>query len=244
VNYYYFFVVSVPIFAQAAARRAGSSGNAAASAMKKLSGYLLALAAIGVLMLRLVDLDLASFILDEPQFLDAARAQLSTGQWRSASPLVETLGLHYGPTVFWFYGLVQSVFGDAARTNITAMCLMLTVAHLALGLEPGAVVPRRTYAVWGCAPLDRLLPVSVLLVSAGVGSDDQCLRVVIGLRPLSIRAADMALVGVSRLDLGAKPDGPVALPHLVRDHHRAFLLGKRVTIRRANECSPVEPGMI
>ncbi len=171
--------------------------------MRKLWGYLLALAAIGVLMLRPVDLDLASFILDEPQFLDVARAQLSTGQWRSASPLVETLGLHYGPTVFWFYGLVQSVFGDADRTNITAVCLMLTVAHLALGLEPGAVVPRRTYAVWGCAPLDRLLPVSVLLVSAGVGSDDQCLRVVIGLRPLSIRAADMALVGVSRLDLGA-----------------------------------------
>jgi hypothetical protein len=100
--------------------------------MQKLSGYLLALAAIGVLTLRLVDLNLASFILDEPQFLDAARAQLTTGQWHSASPLVGTLGLHYGPTALWFYGLVQSVFGYTARTNITAMCLMLTVAHLAL----------------------------------------------------------------------------------------------------------------
>src|SRR5262245_34339272 len=100
--------------------------------MKKPAGYLLALAALSVLMLRLADLDLAPFIFDEPQFLDAARAQLTTGQWRSASPLGGTLGIHYGPTVFWFYGLVQLVFGEAARINIIAMCVMLTAAHLGL----------------------------------------------------------------------------------------------------------------
>jgi hypothetical protein len=100
--------------------------------IKRILVCLLAAAAIAVLLFRLANLDLASFILDEPQFLDAARGQLSSGHWRNASPIVGTQGLRYGPTVFWFYGLVHAVFGPGARTSIAAMCLLLVVSHFAL----------------------------------------------------------------------------------------------------------------
>ncbi|MGH7426227.1 MAG: hypothetical protein ACREJP_08670, partial [Candidatus Methylomirabilales bacterium] len=81
---------------------------------------------------RLFNLDLAGFIHDEPLMLTAAGRQLETGEWLSASPLVGNLGVRYGPSVFWFYGGVQLLFGPGAATSTLAMGLLLTGAHVAL----------------------------------------------------------------------------------------------------------------
>lgn len=98
-------------------------------------GWLAAVAGLAVIGYRLVNLDLAPFIQDEPHFLAAARAQLGPdGHWVSASPIAGTQGFTYGPSPIWFYGVVQSIFGHSARASITAMCAFVTLAHLALAL--------------------------------------------------------------------------------------------------------------
>ncbi|HET9450141.1 MAG TPA: hypothetical protein VFO83_04640, partial [Aggregicoccus sp.] len=99
---------------------------------------LLSLAALGLavaaLGYRLANLDLAPFILDEPQFLAAATEQLRTGRWLRASPLVGTQGVTYGPSVLWFYGAVHALLGPSPERSILAMCLLVTASHLALAL--------------------------------------------------------------------------------------------------------------
>lgn len=90
--------------------------------------------AVVALAYRLANLDLVPFILDEPQFLAAAGEQLLSGQWVSASPLVGTQGVTYGPSVLWFYGAVQALLGPAPERSVLAMCLLMTVSHLALAL--------------------------------------------------------------------------------------------------------------
>jgi len=92
----------------------------------------LALAALGMIVFRLWRLGDAPFIQDEPIFLTTAREQLRTGHWVSASPIPGTYGFRYGPSVFWFYGVVQSLFGPAPKASIAAMCVALCVAHIAL----------------------------------------------------------------------------------------------------------------
>ena len=84
---------------------------------------------------RFVHIDLAAFARDEPQFLAAAREQVRTGHWLAANPLFGNLGARYGPTAFWFYGIVQRFFGDDPRTAIVAMGLVVTRAP---GLRRGA----------------------------------------------------------------------------------------------------------
>jgi hypothetical protein len=90
------------------------------------------LAALGMVGYRFAHLDLAPFARDEPQFLRAAGDQLRTGHWLSANPLYGNLGLRYGPTAFWFYGVEQALLGADPRTAIVAMGLTVTLAHLAL----------------------------------------------------------------------------------------------------------------
>lgn len=90
------------------------------------------IAALALLAYRFCNLDLAAFILDEPVFLRAAAAEVSSGHWLSASPIRGSTGVTYGPTVFWFYACVQTLFGPSAATAILAMCVMMTAAHLAL----------------------------------------------------------------------------------------------------------------
>jgi hypothetical protein len=102
--------------------------------MKRAVGILLVAAALGMLSYRLIHVELAAFTRDEPQFLNAAREQLQTGVWVSASPLYGNMGLRYGPTAFWFYGIVQFFFGDDPKVAIEAMGLMITIAHLALAI--------------------------------------------------------------------------------------------------------------
>jgi hypothetical protein len=95
----------------------------------------LALLAAGLMLgYRFANFELVPFILDEPQFLEAAQAQVRTGQWLSASPLVGTQGVTYGPSVLWFYGLVHWLLGPDPRTSILVMCATLTLAHAALAL--------------------------------------------------------------------------------------------------------------
>ena len=97
------------------------------------------LAALGLALLalgyRFANLDLAPFILDEPQFLAAATEQLRTGTWLHASPLVGTQGVTYGPSVLWFYGAVHAVLGPAPERSILAMCALVTLSHLGLALS-------------------------------------------------------------------------------------------------------------
>jgi uncharacterized protein (DUF2062 family) len=95
---------------------------------------LLVAAALAMLGYRFLHVDLASFALDEPQFLNAAREQLRTGTWASANPLYGNLGVRYGPTSIWFYGLVQLALGDDPRVSIVAMGVLVTLSHLAFAL--------------------------------------------------------------------------------------------------------------
>jgi 4-amino-4-deoxy-L-arabinose transferase-like glycosyltransferase len=113
--------------------------------MKRAASTFLVAAAVAMLGYRFLHLERARFARDEPQFLAAAREQLRTGHWVSANPLYGNLGLRYGPTAFWFYGVVQRLFGDQPETAIVAMCLLVTLSHLAFALaltrlfEQGAV---------------------------------------------------------------------------------------------------------
>jgi hypothetical protein len=100
--------------------------------MKRATSFLLVVAALAMLAYRLAHLDQAPFARDEPQFLAAAREQLRTGQWLSANPLFGNLGMRYGAASFWFYGVVQLLFGDTPRTALWAMGLVLTLAYLGL----------------------------------------------------------------------------------------------------------------
>ena len=90
------------------------------------------LAALGLLGYRFAHVDLAPFARDEPQFLAARPEQLQTGHWLSANPLYGNLGLRYGATAFWFYGVEQALLGPDPRVAIVAMGLTVTLAHLAL----------------------------------------------------------------------------------------------------------------
>jgi hypothetical protein len=90
------------------------------------------LAALGLLGYRFAHVGLAPFARDEPQFLGAAGDQLRTGRWLSANPLYGNLGLRYGPTAFWFYGVEQALLGPDPRVAIVAMGLTVTLAHLGL----------------------------------------------------------------------------------------------------------------
>ncbi len=112
-----------------------SSGGASSVSLLRLPEGLALVAAVLMLGYRFANVELTPFILDEPRFLQAAYAQVSTGQWLSASPLVGTQGVTYGPSVLWFYGLVHLLLGPDPRTSILVMCATVTLAHAALALS-------------------------------------------------------------------------------------------------------------
>src|SRR6266542_1885581 len=97
-------------------------------------------AAVGFLFYRFANFDLVPFINDEPQFLEGARQQLVTSSWRSVSTLIGNHGVPYGPTAFWFYGVIHALFGPAPEIHIFAMCLLLTVSHLMLAASVSRAV--------------------------------------------------------------------------------------------------------
>lgn len=95
----------------------------------------LALAVLGAAAFawRLVGLDAAPFINDEPQFLAAARDQLVTGRVLTRSIIVGTSGYFYGGAIFWFYGLLQWA-GATALGCLRSMTLTVTLAQAFFGL--------------------------------------------------------------------------------------------------------------
>jgi hypothetical protein len=115
-------------------RRLGETLHALRSSPTALLKSLAALVALAMVAYRFANFDLVSFILDEPYFLTAARDQVLTGHWVSASPIQGTQGTTYGPTVLWFYGVVHLLFGSAPQTSILAMCALLTLSHVALAV--------------------------------------------------------------------------------------------------------------
>jgi hypothetical protein len=96
------------------------------------------------------------FVNDEAAFLSSARNEVSTNTWVSASPIAGTQGMRYGPSVLWFYAIVQRVFGSDARASIAVMCLLVTLAH--------------ALALLGVARAFKLRALDVLGLSAFVAS--------------------------------------------------------------------------
>ncbi len=90
--------------------------------------------ALAMVAYRFFNADLVAFINDEPIFLEAARQQVATGHWVLASPIAGNQGMTYGPSVMWFYGVVQLVLGAAPAVCIAAMCLFVSVSQVAVAL--------------------------------------------------------------------------------------------------------------
>src|ERR1700748_3128434 len=94
-----------------------------------------ALVAIAMLSYRFCNLDLVTFINDEPHLLAAAEDEAHGRGWVSGSPIAGTPGLHYGPVPTWFFGVVHTIFGSSALVSIVAMGLVVTLGQLVfLGL--------------------------------------------------------------------------------------------------------------
>jgi hypothetical protein len=102
--------------------------------MKRALGIVLVALALGMLGYRLTNIDLVPFARDEPMFLSAARQQLDTGELLLANPFYGNMRVRYGPTAFWFFGLVQLLFGDDPRFAVLAIGLIVTAAQLAFAL--------------------------------------------------------------------------------------------------------------
>jgi hypothetical protein len=170
---------------------------------------------VGVLYLRLVGLDSAPFIFDEPRFLEAARQQLVTGQWSTSSPIPGNQGVTYGATVVWFYGITEWLLGPAPLPNIAAMCLVVTTAQVIM-----VVSVSRTFRIgaWGCAVLLLFAASSsYLFVWARLAWDQTTLLIpflVIAL--LCTRRVNVARAGVIGVLLGlGLSSHPMILPFLV-----------------------------
>ncbi len=92
---------------------------------------LLVAAALGLLGLRFGDRDLVPYILDEPQFQDAAETHARASTWPSISPLTGNLGVPYGPAPVWFYTAVHRLVGPRPERSVLAVTLFLSLTELA-----------------------------------------------------------------------------------------------------------------
>ena len=99
--------------------------------LPRFAGPLAAALALALLAYRFANLDLVTFINDEPNVLRAAEAEAHGGGWVSASPIAGTQHLHYGPVPTWFYGLVHLAFGARPLASIVAMGLVVTLGQIA-----------------------------------------------------------------------------------------------------------------
>jgi hypothetical protein len=93
---------------------------------------------------RLLNQDLVPLIADEPIFLRSAREQIFNAHWLSASPLVGNQGLHYGPTILWFYGLLYKLFGSGPAPQFLIMTLLVTAANCCAAFAVGRCFMPRT----------------------------------------------------------------------------------------------------
>lgn len=97
--------------------------------LTRVASWALVALGLGLLGWRLVGIEHAPFILDEPQLLDGARAQLESGQWMTQSTLTGTSDYRYGAAAFWFYSAVQRLFGPSPYAAIYAMAVLVTTAQ-------------------------------------------------------------------------------------------------------------------
>lgn len=82
---------------------------------------------------RFWNLEDASFINDEPKYLQMAQDQLRSGTWATNSG-VGSQGFVYGPAQIWFYRVVQGLFGPLPLTAIAANCVATTASQVGLVL--------------------------------------------------------------------------------------------------------------
>jgi hypothetical protein len=93
---------------------------------------LLVAAALALLGLRFINRDLVPYILDEPNFQNAAELHARARTWPSMSPLTGNLGVAYGPGPIWFYTAVHRIAGPRPERSILAATLFLSLAELLL----------------------------------------------------------------------------------------------------------------
>lgn len=85
--------------------------------------------ALGMLAWRFVNLELSSFVWDEPRFMMLAEEQLRTGRFATHT-WEGTQGVAYGPLALWFYAVVHKLFGPAPVVSVGALCAALSLMHL------------------------------------------------------------------------------------------------------------------
>lgn len=93
---------------------------------------LLVATALALVGLRFTDRDLVPYILDEPNFQQAAEMHARTHTWPSISPLTGNLGLAYGPAPVWFYTAVHRLAGPRPERSILAVTIFVSLAELLL----------------------------------------------------------------------------------------------------------------
>jgi hypothetical protein len=122
---------------------------------QRASGWLLFSCALAILGYRLLNPDLFPFMVDEPQLLAAARAQLETGHWATASPLLGNQGLHYGAGAVWVYGVIHWLAGPSPEVHIYSMAGLVILTTIALAVAIGRLYGDRV-----------LIPATVLALIA------------------------------------------------------------------------------
>jgi hypothetical protein len=178
------------------------SWPAGAERALRWSLFLLALAILGY---RFLNPDLFPFMLDEPQLLDAARTQIKTGHWATASPLLGNQGIHYGAAAVWVYGVVHLLAGPNPEAHIYAMAGLVILTSIALAVTIGRVYGERTVlpatvlALIASSPYQfhwsRMAWDQLVEICAGLGVALLCMRADLSWR----RAAAVGIV----LGLGA-----------------------------------------
>lgn len=145
----------------------GNHGGSAACARASVT-WLLVIAGVAAFGWRMVGLENAPFLLDEPQFLMAAQDQLITGEWQTHSTLLGSSGIYYGAAAIWFYSLVQVALGPSPFVAIAAMGTLLSAAQIFFCVALTRALQRDPEAGWWSVlgPDGRLFLGSVLLLLA------------------------------------------------------------------------------
>jgi len=131
-----------PPLARSARSWQGIGQRVRSEALRWWPAWLLVAGGLLALGTRLVDRDLVSYVLDEPQLQDAAARDAQSGRWASISVLRGTRGVRYGPAPLWFYTAVHRVAGPRPEAGILAAGLFLTAAMVVLAW----VLARRSQA--------------------------------------------------------------------------------------------------
>jgi hypothetical protein len=170
----------------------GAAPLAPADARLRFAAWGLLLIPVAMLAYRLVRIDLSPFIMDEAYFLDGAG-------WALASPITGSTPVHYGPAVVWFFGVAQFLVGKSPLASIAAMCVTMTVAHLAFGIAVGRALKLKPLAFAAFLAFLAASPYQFFWSRLAWNQlPDACafaaVAMVISVRPLTV--SRMAIIGV------------------------------------------------